>query len=411
VRRETIAVRESRSEVWQPWPISAMPQRSAEADPLQMERARSGSLRIGIDGRAFMRRPTGVGRYVVELCKHLDRLLPNARFFAYAPSELNLPFCSERWTARIDRSWAARNFNRGLWLISRAGSLCSRDCLDVFWGAVTLLPRLEPQVKAVTTVYDLNHKIVPSTMGASDLWGRRLLFGPSLARASQIVAISDGTAAKLRSVYGRTVAAVVRPGVSEEFTPQPREKVQACLSRYRLAAPYLLAVGTREPRKNFDILVEAYLEMKSEGLLDAHSLVLAGNRGWKDKRLRGLLEHGASRGVIVLDYVDQNVLPALYTGADALILPSFYEGFGIPVLEARACGAQVVASDIPELREAGGDDAIYIAPSRAGIREGILKVVSDGAGATVSADRPPTWEKGAEVLARVLTEGVGSDAR
>ncbi len=369
------------------------------------------NLRIGIDGRAFMGTPTGVGRYVIDLCRQLDHLLPKARFFVYAPSALSLPVCSERWSARIDQSWMARNFNRGLWLISRAGSLCRADRLDVFWGAVTLLPALGPKVRAVSTVHDLNHKIVPSTMRARDLWGRRLLFRQSLARANQILTNSHGTAAKLHSAYGFTAAAVVQPGVSEEFTPQPGDKVEACINKYRLKTSYLLAVGTREPRKNFELLVETFLKMKTEGLMREHALVLAGGRGWKDRRLCELLERGASYGVIVLDYVDQGDLPVLYTGADALICPSLYEGFGMPVLEARACGTRVVASDIPELREAGGDETVYITPNGAGIREGILAVINDGAAAKGRADRLATWEDGAKVLAKVLTGGIDCNAR
>ena len=375
------------------------------------EPAECKNLRIGIDGRAFMGMPTGVERYVIELCRQLDHVLPKALFFVYAPTALRLPVSSERWSARIDQSRMARNLNRGLWLISRAGSLCRHDRLDVFWGAVTLLPALGPGVRAVSTVYDLNHKIVPSTMLARDLWGRRLLFGRSLARADEILTISHGTAAKLHSAYGFTAAGVVSPGASEEFTPQARDKVEACLTKYRLKTPYLLAVGTLEPRKNFELLVESFLQMKTEGLLPAHTLVLAGGRGWKDRRLRGLLERGASHGVTVLGYVDQQDLPALYTGADVLICPSLYEGFGMPVLEARACGTPVVASDIPELREAGGDEAVYITPDRAGIREGILAAVNGGAAAKARAHRLPTWEEGAEVLANVLTRGINCNAR
>ena len=367
--------------------------------------------RIGIDGRAFMGTPTGVGRYVIELCRQLDHLLPKARFFVYAPSELSLPVCSERWSARIDQSWIGRNVNRGLWLIARAGTLCRHDSLDVFWGGVTLLPALGPRVRAVSTVHDLNHKIVPSTMRARDLWGRRLLFGQSLARANEILTNSHGTAAKLHSAYGFTAAAVVQPGVCEEFRPQARDKVEACLNKYRLNTPYLLAVGTREPRKNFELLVESFLKMKTEGLIRAHTLVLAGSRGWKDRRLCELLERGASYGVIVLDYVDQRDLPALYTGAYALICPSLYEGFGMPVLEARACGTRVVASDIPELRESGGNETVYITPNDAGIREGILTVVNNGAAAKARADTLATWEDGAKVLAKVLTGEIDCNAR
>ena len=175
--------------------------------------------------------------------------------------------------------------------------------------------------------------------------------------------------------------------------------------------PYLLAIGTREPRKNFELLVESFLQIKTKGLIGASTLVLAGSKGWKDRRLRRLLERGTSYGVTVLDYVDQGDLPALYTGADALICPSLYEGFGMPVLEARACGTRVVASDIPELREAGGDETLYVTPDGAGIRDGILAAVSDGAVGKARADRLPTWEEGAEVLANVLTGGIDCNAR
>ncbi len=387
------------------------PRDRADVHRGKCELAESKSLRIGIDGRAFMDAPTGVGRYVIELCRHLDHLLPKARFFVYAPSALSLPVCSERWSARIDQSWMARNLNRGLWLISRAGDLCRRDRLDVFWGAVTLLPTLEPRVSAVSTVHDLNHKIVPSTMCASDLWGRRFFFGRSLARANAILTNSHGTAAKLQSAYGFTADGVVQPGVSEEFTPQAREKVAACLTKYILKMPYLLAVGTREPRKNFELLVESFLQMKTEGLIRGHTLVLAGSRGWKDRILCELLERGASYGIIVLDYVEQGDLPALYTGAEALIFPSLYEGFGMPVLEARACGTRVIASDIPELREAGGDETVYVTPDAAGIREGIMAGVNGGAAAKVRAGRLPTWQEGAKVLANALIGERGSDAR
>lgn len=361
-------------------------------------------IRIGIDGRAFMGRPTGVGRYVTELCTHLDRLLADARFFVYAPSAIRLPVCSERWFARIDRSWMAASLNRGLWLIARAGRLCCHDRLDAFWGAVTLLPALAPTVRAVSTVYDLTHKIVPATIRARDLWARRVFFARSVARADHLLAISQGTAAKVKSLYGRA-AAVVPPGASAQFTPQPRKRVEDCLDKYRLKTPYLLAVGTREPRKNFEVLAAEFLQMKAEGLLSAHALVLAGGKGWKDRRLCAILERGACRGVSVLDYVHQEDLPALYTGADALLCPSLYEGFGIPVLEARACGTLVVASDLPELREAGGDDTVYIEPNPAGLRQGILAAVNASTRIRTRAAGLPTWEEGAETLAHVLTRG------
>jgi glycosyltransferase involved in cell wall biosynthesis len=231
-----------------------------------------------------------------------------------------------------------------------------------------------------------------------------------LARANKVLTISEATASKLRSVYGCAAVAVVRPGVSNRFAPQPSDKVEDCLRKYGLKKPYLLAVGTREPRKNFALLVEVFLQMRTEGLLYAHMLVLAGSKGWKDRRLRMCLERGESFGVTSLNYVDQDDLAPLYAGADALICPSLYEGFGMPVLEARACGTQVVASDIPELREAGGYGTIYINPNSVGIRRGILAVTHRGGAAKTCIDRLSTWEEGAEVLAEALTGGTSCDA-
>jgi glycosyltransferase involved in cell wall biosynthesis len=301
--------------------------------------------------------------------------------------------------------------NRGLWLTLLAGRLCRRDSLDIFWGAVTLLPILGQQVRAISTLHDLNHMVVPSTMRASDLWGRRLLYRRSLARANEIIANSRGTADRMRSAYGRTAAAIVRPGVSRRFTPQSREIVAACLSKYGLRRPYLLAVGTREPRKNFETLVATYLKMKSDGLLRTHSLAMAGSRGWKDKRLRALLKCGKSQGVTILDYVDQNDLPALYSGAETMIFPSLYEGFGIPVLEARACGTRVVTTDIPELREAGGDEAIYVAPTPSGIREGIRAALDCAALPPPCREAMPSWKAGAATLAKVFKDANAVDER
>ena len=180
--------------------------------------------------------------------------------------------------------------DRGLWLTLAAGRLCRADSLDAFWGTVTLLPSLAANVNAVTTVYDLNHKVVPATMRTRDLWARRALFKRSLARANVIVAISQGTAARIRSLYGSGCETNHEAGVSADFTPQSTAVMKSCMDRYHLRHPYLLAVGTREPRKNLSLLITTFCNMKVNGLVAQEILVLVGARGWKDRALISLLD-------------------------------------------------------------------------------------------------------------------------
>ena len=157
----------------------------------------------------------------------------------------------------------------------------------------------------------------------------------------------------------------------------------------------MIEIGGK-PRKNLERLVSAFIEMKAQGLLGDRTLVLVGKRGCKYRRLEYLLEHSGAKQVLPLGHVPDEHLPPLYGGADIFVCPSLYEGFGIPVLEARACGARVVASDIPELREAGGSDAIYAQPTTEGIRSGILRAVEQPKGPS-TAFVPPTWREGAEI--------------
>ena len=140
--------------------------------------------------------------------------------------------------------------------------------------------------------------------------------------------------------------------------------------------------------------------MKAEGLVRDYKLVLVGERGWKYTAIADLVRRN-SDAILSLGFVNDVALAGLYRGAEAFVFPSKYEGFGMPVLEARACGAAVITSDLPELREAGGEAGIYIEPTEEGIRDGIL---------TAPKRRPAqgldwrdwSWSKSAAILAQVL---------
>lgn len=359
------------------------------------------ALKIGIDGRMLGLRPKGIARYIWELCKALDKVLPDARFFVYSRKPIvPIPVISSRWYWRCDPSAAGSRIPNSIWGISRLGYIAQRDNLDVFWGGTGLLPLAGLKAPTVLTVHDFVFKLAPETTTNRARWAMRMFFGASIRRADQIVSNSYGTASRLETAYRRRVNAIVHPGLSETFRPRAAAEVRTLLHRNGIEQPYLLSVGTLEPRKGVHRLVPAFLSLLQEGQLKNHCLVLAGERGWKDNSIAQLVKSSAR--IHSLGFVDDDLLSALYTGADAFVFPSSYEGFGMPVLEARACGTRVVTTDIPELREAGGRDAIYVPPTVDGVRDGIIRALK--------ADRPTRidnkeycWSRSAKILANVFS--------
>jgi glycosyltransferase involved in cell wall biosynthesis len=359
-----------------------------------------GKLRIGIDGRMFDPKPKGVAKYISHLCIALDALLPEAEFFVYARKPITLPVVSLRWHTRVDQSLAGRCLSNTLWLILSAGFVSRSDNLDLFWGGDSFLPLLGLHTRTVLTVHDLVHRIAPETCSSPGLWSRRLLFHPSLARADAVVTNSSGTARRLLETFSHTVAAVARPGLSPSFRPASEAEIDATTCRLGLNRPYLLSVATREPRKNLPLLIRTFLRMKEKGLITAHKLVLAGDLGWKDRGISAAIAR-AGDSVRAIGYVPEDQLAALYSGSDAFVFPSKYEGFGMPVLEARACGTRVVTTDIPELKEAGGKDTIYITPTEADLCAGILRALASPAPKPLAVGSH-SWTQSASAMAEVF---------
>jgi glycosyltransferase involved in cell wall biosynthesis len=259
-------------------------------------------------------------------------------------------------------------------------------------------------------VYDVNFRVVPSSMSRTHRLAHQLFFRRDVAAATHRIAISSGTSARLHAYFGLTVSAIARPGVSPVFRPRELDAVRAVEAQAGIDGPYFLAVGTWEPRKNLELLVGVFRGLRSTGLLEGHRLVLVGGRGWRDQQLRRLLaeegsggrEREGSKDVIAMGYASDEVLAHLYSGCKAFVFPSAYEGFGLPVAEARACGARVITTDIPELREAGGPDTVYIAPTAEGLRQSLLDALQPPG---AHARRPgvcPSWSDAAKVLTRYL---------
>ena len=356
-------------------------------------------IRIGIDACALRKKLTGIGRYSWEICLELDKLLPEAKFYLYSPDHLELELPSKRWKLRVGGSSLVRYLSSYAWLRWYISKMTAEDKIDIFWSPRTLLPNNTESVKTISTVHDLNFLLFPRSMPYITWFAQRLWYARDLHSADAVVANSCGTADRLRSLLNIKVDEIVKPGVSSHFFPRSRQTIRKKLNIFRIDRPYYLTVGTLEPRKNISRLVDAWLDLKNDNKLPNHLLVIVGLKGWRSSKLSKKLNLSHKSGVRTLGFVSDDDLGALYSGAQAFIMPSLYEGFGMPLQEARACGTRLVSTNTPELREAGGPHGIYVECNIEGLKNGIISASSH----TVSKPDPiHQWSDSALVMADVI---------
>ena len=355
-------------------------------------------LRIGVDGSLFQEQPRGHALYAHRLCEELGTHLPDAEFYLYSPRPRNVDGWKGRWQVRSGATES--RLSQVLWVKLALGKLCRQDSLDLFWSPYVFLPRLPRSTKAIVTIYDFVNRLTPESFSWLHSVAFSLFEKRDLHRADTVTTISEGTAEKLHQFLGYR-SLVIPPTLEPRFVPAPEADIQSVRNNMQLSAPYLLNVAAWDPRKNVENLVKAFIQLKAEGKIPQHKLVLAGKKEHALPELEQLISSSGQGDILVLGYVSDDHLPALYSGADAFVFPSIYEGFGMPVLEARACGARVVTTDISELREAGDDACVYVPPTVPGISKGILKALAQPRSVPLSRSIP-SWHDQAEILAREM---------
>ncbi len=365
--------------------------------------------KIGIDGDALRKPLSGVGQYVFNLCKELDRLLPHALFYVYTrlPAD-KVAVPSDRWVVRQESHPLARKLPSFLWLKTRGAQMARRDNLDVFWAGRTIHPGKHVARRTVVTVHDLNHRLVPKTMELATRLSHMLWFDRDVRSADAIFTNSQGTSDRLLKWVGRAADLVIHPGVRADFHPinaTDREQALPALQALGIVPPYVLAVSTLEPRKNIGMLVEAFVTLKQRGALAEHKLVLVGAKGWQNKELAQKIEDHNALGIVLPGYVPDELMPAVFALADVLVMPSLYEGFGMPVLEARAVGTPVIVSDIPELKEAADGQGEVVNPVLGDIEKALLEMPHVSVEERQSANGEIfTWANSAQRMSDFLTE-------
>jgi glycosyltransferase involved in cell wall biosynthesis len=229
----------------------------------------------------------------------------------------------------------------------------------------------------IITVCDVTPLLFPEAHGRMNVWHHRYALPAILGRADRIVTISE--ASKLDIIRHYRVSekkiSVTLLAADEKFCPIPAGTPSPAI--HDLPRPYILNVGTLEPRKNLAGLVRAFAAARSKGML--HTLIISGAPGWGRSPLADLIQELALDDVVIFTgFVEDDDLPHLYAGADFFVYPSLYEGFGLPVLEAMACGTPVITSNVSSLPEVAGAAALLIDPcSTAELSGAMLRLAGD----------------------------------
>jgi glycosyltransferase involved in cell wall biosynthesis len=324
-------------------------------------------MRIGIDARPLSHQLAGTGRLVLNLVMELERLDQANDYFLYSKGDFRVPFENPRWRKRLQQK---RRFEPSSYVFQTGvRQLIVEDRIDVFWETIHVLPfGLPGRLGKIVTVYDLVWRIFPETAERKFYYMQRLFTEPSIRRADRLICDSHSTLHDLGRILGVPLekVLVIYPGVLPDYRPRdPKYAAQYIARKYQTSENYICTVGTVEPRKNVVALVEAVRILRARGDFGAQ-LLIAGGSGWRNSSIyesvgrAGLTE----REIKFLGYVPEEDLPTLYSGARIFVFPSLYEGFGIPLIEAMACGVPVVASNVSSIPEVVQDAGILVSPRR-----------------------------------------------
>ena len=342
-------------------------------------------MRIGLDGKVLTLRAGGTGRYAINLTRAMlaeaAARRPDLRFVIFTGPQTSRAVMEEFRGACDECFIGARSsVVRSLTLVPAA---LRRRRIDVFHGMDHVgVPFVGKSSKYVATVHDVIPLILPETFTLR----HRLVARAALARVRRkadlvivpSLAVKDDVERRLGLPADRVV--VTPEGCEPRFRPAAARTVAEVAARYSLPPRYLLAVGVQDPRKNLTALLQAFARLRRHGDIDAGvQLVLAGTQGRLAAPLaRTVRTLGLESAVVLPGFIDDDDLPAVYSGAAVFVFPSLYEGFGLPVLEAMACGAPVVTSNAASMAEVAGEAAMLVDPRDvAGLAAAVAQALHD----------------------------------
>ncbi len=383
-------------------------------------------MHIGIDITSAVTQSAGIGRYTRELVRAL--------FALNAPHTYTLFYASEKRVARpieplppqtrlrrlpIHDKWLARLWHRlhiplpVEWITGR---------VDLFHSPDFTLPPTLPRTRTLLTVHDLSFMRDPDSAVAPLRRYLTRAVSRSVSRAHRVLADSQATKDDLVLLFGTPPGKidVLLSGVDARFRPvRDPAALAAVRARYDLGSgPFILAVGTIQPRKNYVRLIQAFAQVVGRwwqigtDLMGDVNLVIAGGKGWMtDAIFTEVARLGLQGRVKFTGFVDDADLPALYSASTVFAYPSLYEGFGLPALEAMACGAPVIGSNVSSIPEVVGDAGLLVDPLDVdAIAAGLIGLLKDASArddymrAGIQRAARFTWEAAARRLLSIYDE-------
>lgn len=375
-------------------------------------------MRIAIDARSATGDMTGIGFYTRELVERLPLVDPQTDYLAWY---LNARAVLKPWRMRHRFARRPNLRERGIPFPGRwFERLAPRELVRLEWlarfdvlFATNFVPPPTRTTRLVLTIHDLAFRLMPETAPhATEDWLRRL--DRAVGQAAEVIAVSEATKRDVleRFSIGPERVTVVHHGIDHErYRPAPDEAVARIRGRHRLHGPYLLFVGGIEPRKNLPALVRAYAMLQERPFLVIGGSSVPWSPGGRHEVIAALAElpDEVRARVRFTGYLHEEEKVALLTGAEALVFPSRYEGFGMPLLEAMACGTPIVTSGVSAMPEVAGDAAVYVEPDEPeDIARGIRTVLEDEAlrdalrKAGLERVEAFDWDETARRTARVL---------
>jgi glycosyltransferase involved in cell wall biosynthesis len=338
-------------------------------------------VRIAIDATSVPPSPAGAGVYAIELARAMAQRDAHDGYVVFTRGAWFDEAAAGKRNWRIERVDAVSREGRLWWEQARLPGALTRLGVDVLHSTHHTLPLRPMRARRVVTVHDLTfHRIPERYPPARRLYMRTMtrlaarvadaIIVPSMTVRGDVIDLLHIDAAKVHAVYEAAGA---------QYRPLDREASMAVARRCGVDRPFVLSVGSREPGKNRARLIRAMRDLRAEGI--DRALLVVGQKAWKYEEERMLARQlGMDDRVSFAGYVAAEDLPALYAAADLFAFPSLYEGFGVPVLEAMACGAPVLTSNVSATAEVAGEAALLVDPLSVGsIRDGLRSLLSDAA--------------------------------